>query len=250
MMMSRIRVLPYKAASRSAKALAEALGGKRLKPGPNSLFEARPDDLVINWGNVSQAHRATVNNDRDVLILATNKLAFFEFFEGSDITPDFWTSPEEIPDEAFPIVCRTILNGHSGAGIVLANVPSDLVPAPLYVQYVNKKHEYRIHVGCIGDTLTTISIQQKKRKLDHANPNWKIRNHSNGFVYAREGVDPPARVVHVAYDCVYNLGLDFGAVDVIWNESQQQAYVLEVNTAPGLEGQTLDDYVNYFKNNA
>jgi glutathione synthase/RimK-type ligase-like ATP-grasp enzyme len=41
-------------------------------------------------------------------------------------------------------------------------------------------------------------------------------------------------------------GLDFGAVDVIWNERQQRAYVLEINSAPGLEGTTIDDYVRYF----
>jgi D-alanine-D-alanine ligase-like ATP-grasp enzyme len=43
--------------------------------------------------------------------------------------------------------------------------------------------------------------------------------------------------------------LDFGAVDVIWNEKQQRAYVLEVNTAPGLEGQTVDDYARGIKEN-
>jgi D-alanine-D-alanine ligase-like ATP-grasp enzyme len=37
--------------------------------------------------------------------------------------------------------------------------------------------------------------------------------------------------------------LDFGAVDVIYNRAQDKAYVLEVNTAPGLEGSTLDNYV-------
>ena len=38
------------------------------------------------------------------------------------------------------------------------------------------------------------------------------------------------------------LGLDFGAVDIIYNEAEDQHYVLEVNTAPGLEGTTLQKY--------
>ena len=42
-------------------------------------------------------------------------------------------------------------------------------------------------------------------------------------------------------------GLDFGAVDVLWNERQQKAYVCEVNTAPGLEGITLDNYLKEIK---
>jgi glutathione synthase/RimK-type ligase-like ATP-grasp enzyme len=235
-------VLPYKFASKSAKALASALGGKRIKPDNNLTLG--PNDVVINWGHVGQAHKATLNNDKQKLLRATNKLLFFQHLKGAGLTPAFWTCKEDIPDEAFPVVCRTILNGHSGAGIVLAYVRSDLVDAPLYVQYVNKKHEYRIHVGKAG----LISTQQKKRRLDHANPNWKIRNHANGFIYAREGVDPPSRVLHVAHDCLDRLDLDFGAVDVIWNESKEAAYVLEINTAPGLEGTTLDDYANYFRN--
>jgi glutathione synthase/RimK-type ligase-like ATP-grasp enzyme len=199
--------------------------------------------LIINWGNVALAYKCTVNGNPDVMKTAANKLLFFKHFSGSGITPDYWINKEDIPDEAFPVVCRTILNGHSGAGIVLARVRSDLVDAPLYVRYVSKKNEYRVHVG----HNSVIAIQQKKRRLDCENPNWQIRNHANGFIYAREGVDPPAGVIDVAQACTAGLHLDFGAVDVIWNDKEQKAYVLEVNTAPGLEGQTLDDYVNYFK---
>lgn len=246
-MTGRTRVLPYKAGSKSAKALAEELGGKLLKLGPNSTFVPRPSDVIINWGNVGQAHRATINNDKSKLIRATDKLLFFQHFQGSGITPDYWEDPEDIPDEAFPVVCRTILNGHSGAGIVLANVRDDIVDAPLYVQYVAKKHEYRVHVGRIGSGTHIISVQQKKRRLDHAEPNWKIRNHANGFIYAREGVDPPVGVLDVACNCLHSLGLDFGAVDVIYNESKEKAYVLEINTAPGLEGQTLTDYGTFIR---
>jgi D-alanine-D-alanine ligase-like ATP-grasp enzyme len=43
------------------------------------------------------------------------------------------------------------------------------------------------------------------------------------------------------------LGLDFGAADVLFNARRNQAYVLEVNTAPGLEGQTVNDYAEAFK---
>lgn len=248
----RVRVLPYKQGSKGAKALATALGGKVLKL-VDSKFKSRASDIIINWGS-SSSHPClhgpmnvlipTLVNDWEDVGNATNKLEFFHAMDGSNLTPEFWTKKEDISDEAFPIVCRTTLTGHSGAGIVIADAISDLVNAPLYTRYVKKQHEYRIHVGRGGEL---IGVQQKKRRLDHDNPNWKVRNHANGFIYAREGVNPPAKVISAAKETLEILDIDFGAVDVIWNESQSKAYVLEINTAPGLEGSTVDDYVTYFK---
>src|SRR3546814_3666736 len=68
----------------------------------------------------------------------------------SDWSSDVCSSDlEDIPDEAFPIVCRTVLSGHSGVGIVIADNRDDLVPANLYVKYVKKKEEYRVHLGIL-----------------------------------------------------------------------------------------------------
>lgn len=249
--MTRYRVLPYKAESNSARLLAEALGGKRIRL-KESVYVSRPGDIVINWGNTDYPDFLYSTNLNCVpLYKVTNKLKFFKGMEDADWLPPFWTDPEEIPDDKFPIVCRTILTGHSGAGIVIADSRDDLVPCPLYVKYIPKKHEYRVHVGLNLNNehfkADIIAVQQKKRRLDYDHPNWKIRNHANGFVYTREGVSPPVGVLDVAADCLVRSNLDFGAVDVIWNESQAKAYVLEINTAPGLEGQTVLDYANYFK---
>ena len=251
-MTHRIRILPYSPYSKSAKSLAVALDAKLLLPEGRSRFKARESDVVINWGNTRESHRATLNGCPESLQTATNKLTFFQQFEGRDWLPKFWTDSEDIEDEDFPVLARTSLSAHSGVGIVVCESRSDIVDAPLYVKYINKKDEYRVHVGKyitanLEEAVMTVAIQQKKRRLDYENPNWKIRNHANGFIYAREGVDPPAGVLDVCHDCLLRSGLDFGAVDVIWNEAQQKAYVLEINTAPGLEGQTLDDYANYFK---
>ena len=45
-----------------------------------------------------------------------------------------------------------------------------------------------------------------------------------------------------------SIGLDFGAVDVIYNGHSNRAYVLEINTAPGLTGTTLDNYAAALRN--
>lgn len=241
----RVRVLPYSPYRNSAKQLAYLLGAKLLLPESRSRYKPREGDVVINWGNTREAYRATLNGSPGAVQRACNKLLFFSHNGGAEWLPSFWTNPEEIPDEAFPVVCRTVLTGHSGVGIVVADSRDHLVPAPLYVKYVPKKDEYRVHLGKVGDEVNVIAVQQKKRRLDHDEPNWKVRNHANGFVYAREGVDPPAGALGVAVDGLLRSGLDFAAVDLGWHPVYGTK-VYELNTAPGLEGQTLDDYVNYF----
>lgn len=256
-MRQRLRVLPYKQASEGAKVLANALNCKRLMVNGSS-FTPRAGDTVINWGN-SQEHRSLVGAGRvlnrpEAVALASNKHLFFErvALENPRVIPEFWTNPRDIPREAYPIVCRTILNGHSGRGIVIADNEDELIPAPLYVRYVNKRDEYRVHVGRLTDSpksYKVIATQRKGRstKVPTENVNWRVRNHDNGFVFVRNNVNPPFAVFEATCEAIAAVGLDFGAADVVYNEKQKRAYVLEVNTAPGLEGSTVRNYVDYFE---
>lgn len=253
--MPRYRVLPYRQGSRSAAALAEALGGRVLRL-QGSTFRARDtNDIIINWGNTDPPRvpfaRGVVFNEEGIRT-ASNKLSFFRRMEATgneEIIPPFYTRQQDIPDDAFPIVCRTVLAGHSGDGIVIADRRDQLVNASLYVKYIKKQEEYRIHVGRRANGPSVISVQRKARRLETPDDqvNWLVRNHHNGFVYVRGGVNPPACVLDVAQRALLASGLDFGAVDVIFNERQQRAYVLEINTAPGLEGQTAIDYATFFR---
>lgn len=248
-----IKIFPYKQGSRGAKALAEALGCRVLKK-VGSKYRYREGDLIINYGASDCPFVGPhVANQPDAVAAASNKLTAFETMKAAGVnTPKFWEDYDdiivELLDATYPIVCRTKLNGHSGEGIVIANTVDELVDAPLYVQYVKKQDEYRVH--CFrkrGEATSIISVQRKARRLDVENPNWQVRNHANGFVYVRDDVESPEMVLEQAVQALEALGLAFGAVDVIWNAHEAKAYVLEVNTAPGLEGQTVLDYSAAFK---
>jgi glutathione synthase/RimK-type ligase-like ATP-grasp enzyme len=86
-----------------------------------------------------------------------------------------------------------------------------------------------------------IDVQQKRRR-EGANATNEIRNTANGWVFCREGVEAPAIAVEAAKAAVEALGLDFGAVDIKCNRQGTRCAVLEVNTAPGLEGTSLVNY--------
>jgi len=248
-------ILPYKAGSNSVKLLSDSLRARIIKL-DNSKFVPSKKKAIINWGNnnVPVDYRIksfTVLNAE--VAKATNKLEFFKTVVGKQwcipFTEDKVVAQQWI-DEGKEVVCRTLLNAHSGRGIVISDKDNPLVDAPLYTQYVKKASEYRVHV--MAETGSTL-IQKKVRNKDVPDDavNWKIRNHDNGFVFATGAEyveDTPPDVIEVAREVIRLLNLDFGAVDIIWNDKFQQAYVLEVNSAPGLEegGKTHQFYTNAF----
>jgi glutathione synthase/RimK-type ligase-like ATP-grasp enzyme len=244
-----IKVFPYNQGSRGAKALAVALNGRVLLR-KGSKYKRREEDLIINWGAVdSPFNGAKVANQPEAIKIAQNKLTCFKVLDEADVRiPEYWTNKNDIPDKAFPIMCRKSLTGQGGAGIIVAENRAQLVDAPLYTKYVKKKEEYRVHVLRHPKRGTLIISQQRKAKRHGAEGDFKIRNLANGFVFVREGVVLPNDVQGQAMAALEASGLAFGAVDVIWNEAQQKAYVLEINTAPGLEGQTVEDYAEAFRN--
>ena len=113
--------------------------------------------------------------------------------------------------------------------------------------YFNAKDEYRVHVFC-GQA---IHVQRKGLRTDDQRPetpSFYIRNHANGFVFQVSDVSPPDSVMQASINSVNALGLHFGAVDIRYNPQRNEYCVLEVNTAPALQGTTLERYRDSFVN--
>lgn len=247
------KLLPYKMYSNSAKVLAAELGIKRINK--DGQYSNRGKGLtVINWG--SSGHRLALTGNVRIINLfdavrkASNKLLSFQEFKQEGVSvPTFTTSIEEAQALLAngDVVGRATLTGHSGEGITVYPAGSVLdranVVDKLWVAYKKKKSEYRVHI--FNDEL--LYVQQKRKRTGHEEVNSKVRNLANGWVFCRENVVYDQKVVDQAKLAIKALGLTFGAVDVIWNQHEQTAYVLEVNTAPGLEGQSIKDYAQAIK---
>lgn len=244
------KVYPYKKGSRSARRLAAILSGKVLKLDTRIIpFNW---DVIINWGSSScpyETANCRLLNKPSAVKTAANKREAFRALEAAGVSiPKFASSTADVKWTGTTVV-RHKLTGHSGEGIEIAENTENLPAAPLYVEYVKKEDEYRIHV--VGDEITTIQRKGLRSDFD-GEPNWKVRNHCNGFVFVRngdngDGITPPESVLEQARLAIKALGLDFGAVDVIYNRNARKAYVLEVNTAPGMEGSTIQEYADGFK---
>lgn len=244
-------IYPYKTGSSSARALSEGTGARRIKH-VGSKLRGSPNKVVVNWGSSdlpAEVQRCRVLNSADRVRAATNKLDCLRILTEGGVPCIPYTTErvnaQRWLEEGKAVVCRTVLRASSGRGIVLADTVDELVNAPLYTKYIKKESEWRVHVLPGG----VLDIQRKVRdnRVPDDQVNWRLRNHDQGFIFQRHGLNPPVQVTDVATRAISALGLDFGAVDVIFNRRDDAAYVLEVNCAPGLEGTTLERYVAAFR---
>ena len=216
----------------------------------NSKFKPKAGDVIINWGNSAlpmEYFRARIINDPASVAAAVNKLATFELLKEVGVSiPRFAENyadlAAQVGKDSFPVIARTKLRASKADGVYYCedkNAVDELTERlggqiKLWVEYIKKFQEYRVHVI---DGKAVLVAQKRKVKEEEAD--FKIRNHQNGWIYAVNDIEEPhPSVLEESVKAVKALKLDFGSVDVIWSSHKNQAFVLEVNTAPGLAGET------------
>lgn len=250
----------YNQHSQGGAELAAALGTRRIRH-RGSAFVARADKNIINWGASSRLFNSDLNacnvlNSPTAVDIAADKSATFRRFRDAGVSCPEFTNSRDVAREWLEggsfVFARTQLRASSGRGIAIMDPEHPdtwEVNAPLYVKYVNKRHEYRVHVfnGRVIDTQRK-GLREEFRGQEDVN--WKVRNLENGFVFVRnDGHVVPQCVLDCGVDAVRAIpGLLWGAVDVVYNQTQNRAYAIEVNTAPGLQGTTVENYANAFRN--
>ena len=253
--MRPIRINPY-GPSDSVTSLIAALrergaNVKRLKY-EGSTYRGSNNHLILNWGCHSRRSVDTqfpMVNDPFAVQVASDKIKTFqklkEFGMENNI-PKFTTSKEEAKSwviSGITVYCRTLTRASQGRGIVVANTVDEVVDAPLYTAKCPRRREVRIHVfnGEIISFAQKKKMSEERLAEDGITYSNDVRSHGNGWVFAREGVEIPQDAKDVAIAAVGALCLTFGAVDMALSLNAPK--VFEVNTAPGLEGATLEAYV-------
>lgn len=259
----------------AAQALAERLGIKllakrSLKPLPSSI------EHVINLGcdastpGFNRINFTNIINSVTPVGIAKSKIQTFARLATGVNTkrfiPDFALEKSAaeymIMVKGMTMIARTVDNGHGGIGIV--PIDSDAIrsgssvpTAPLYVQAIDKRREYRVHVGRLPNgSYMMIDITRKIRRPgvdDTSRP--FVWNHENDFIFVRNNVLQDTVLVErmrtLCIEALNTLGLTFGAFDIIVEKGEKinrsSIYILEVNTSPGMEGITLERYAQYFE---
>jgi len=216
--------------SQSAKRLAEALtkklGYKVFRTTKDSLKQVQ-----LKYGH------------------GVDKIAQYKWFEANNIPALDFTLKVDVANqwlkEGHTVFGRKLLNSSCGHGIVIFSDPGDSVlfesdVCPVYTKYKKKKREFRVHVF----KNKVVRIVEKKLRSNWDGPKEsKIRNLANGYVFCSCD-NPPAGIGELAIKAGAVIGSDFKGVDLGFNEKENHLFVIEVNSAPGIEGSNIDAYVN------
>jgi glutathione synthase/RimK-type ligase-like ATP-grasp enzyme len=238
------RIKAYKLGSASAKELKLAL----MNLGHRVLIQRRQvlhklGRKYLNWG-CQELPDGDVINQAHAVRMASNKTQAFAVLVASgvpcvDYTVNIDTAREWL-EQGETVIARALVQASGGRGITVVEQGMDMPHVPLYTKYFKKLAEYRVHVFK-GEV---IKVQQKLKKqgVEHDS---KIRNHDNGYVFASGfTLSPDPSVLEISVRAVQALELDFGAVDIGWNQKKREARVFEVNTAPGLTSSTAALYAD------
>lgn len=251
-----LKIYPYNMNSESAKDLAQLLNVMRIRPDGN--FIPKHFMKILNWGSsrvpdwASRAAARSVpilNKPANVAIAVDKLLTLKRLSEAGVRVPEFTTNVSVAGEwlrRGATVMERHELRGNSGDGIRVVNfddeeMESNLTSAPLYTKFIPKTAEFRVHVfnGEVIDYIQKLKISSERRP---ENFNKYISSVNYGWVFSRTGIRDMPEVRQIAIQAVRALGLDFGAVDVVFADGLP--FVLEVNCSPGLAGTTLVKYGN------
>lgn len=258
----------------SATKLANELGAQLITTQTYPVPSIKELPLIINYGRSAMptwyGHIFTKGgiyvNRPESVAAAVDKTQTSLVLQRHGISCVTYTKDKDAIQEGMEVgiynrvMVRKTITSKGGKGIIVVDNPEDLdkYEGEWLSPLVEKDVEFRVHVA-FGQA---IEVVQKKRMskvklaangLTKANDD--IRNHANGWVFARNNLTLGGGqlnvVKHHCIQAVAALGLDFGAVDVLVDTSDNnmvnQLWVAEVNTAPGLDATaTLAAYTKAF----
>jgi len=142
---------------------------------------------------------------------------------------------------------RRYLNSSCGKGIVVIEPTTSnddldsLSPCPVYTKYKKKKREFRVHV--FKDKV--VAVCEKKLRSGWNGPrDTKVRNLANGYVFVQMVQNEPEGLRELALTAAKVSPSDFKGVDIGYNERNNDLFIIEVNSAPGIAGSNIQAYVN------
>jgi glutathione synthase/RimK-type ligase-like ATP-grasp enzyme len=222
----KLRLVSNKLSSQSLKLLAEGLSTK-LGYKVFRSKAAHPKRENITYGDCK------------------DKLFQYEWFAANGLSAlPFTTSGKQVSEwlkEGKTVFARTLTRASEGKGIVVCEPDVQQIPfAKVYTQYRKKKKEFRVHV--YQDQVVCV-LEKRKRKEFEGERETKIRNTANGYVFCSQDVVEPPGIRELALKASKVTSSMFKGVDIGFNEKLNELFVIEVNSAPGIQGSNVARYI-------
>jgi len=226
----------------SARALATNLG---LKP----ISDRKVDDLssspLVRYGSSKGSFSEDTDiNSRSAISLVSNSMKFSEFcFSNGFFSPIYRRFHIE-DDIEFPFLLRDNYH-HGGKDIVfvenkeqLESIPFEDTYGKYYVPFYDTQYEIRIH-WMFGDIIKLFV----KRPIDSEKASF-IRSSYKGWRYSlREDIENKyTKAKEITHSLCAALDIRFCAIDMAYSKERDQYIIWEVNSAPGLNLNTLKLY--------
>jgi hypothetical protein len=225
----KLRLISNKLSSQSLKRVADGLSialGYKVWRGKHS----KPNRKEFKYGDQK------------------SKLDQYTFFKAQGLSHPEYTTDKQVAQtwlsKGWTVLARTLLNSSEGKGIIVVEPTGTLPNALVYTKYIPKKKEYRVHLF----QNKVVCVLEKRRKTGITITEPKIRNTANGYVFCQEGVTEIAGLRELALASAKVTTSDFRGVDIGYNEKKNLLYVIEVNSAPGIEGSNVAKYVEAIVN--
>lgn len=178
-----------------------------------------------------------------------NKIFQYKWFEQEGInalpyTTDYEEAKAWVEDGKVAFA-RLLTKSSEGKGIVVCETIEQMPLAPVYTLYKKKKQEFRVHV--FKDQVVTV-LEKRKKKDYHEDRDTRIRNTANGYVFCSNNIVEPPGIRELAIKAGRVTGSNFKGVDIGFNELLNELFVIEVNSAPGIQGSNISKYVEVICN--
>lgn len=211
---------------------------------PRNVTWIEQDDLIIRWGCVTtiQPQPENIINTRNAIIGASNKKTARENILKAELpAPEITTK--------VPCIARN-LKHKKGRGLVFCTTQESVKNAiragkGYFQEFIDKDNEYRVHIAHGG----VLAVQKKIHVEPEDEDNFKLSviwNYNSGYIFEpMRWSEIPTGICPIAVQAIELFNLDFGAVDVI--EKDGKFYILEINTAPRVEGYIALKYAQYIE---
>lgn len=248
----------------SGRALRQKLGellNEQVRGGYPKRFSAflkagETPSIVINLGVTDEIpYGGSILNTQDMIRAASNKKKARQIFAEKKVpSPKLILQVGEVTAADLPVIGRTSYH-RKGEGFWFCKTLPEVraaakAGATHFLEFIDGTREYRVHAfvktgqrATPSDKRTaasyvSVKISEKvwtgEGKPDPTEPQ---KNHDFGwsFMAPKNRREEELDVVrHASKQAIAALGLDFGAVDVMYRLHSKSPYVLEVNSTPSL----------------